>query len=588
MIAELLILLLETTLATSFAAALVLLLRRPVRRVVGARGAYALWLLLPVAGLAMMIPARTVTLTTSPVASFSLVPIQTIPPGDVELPFDAQPLLIALWIAGAVGLALVLGWQQRRFRHALGRLRTRADGSWQADNVEAGPAVIGLLRGRIVLPADFDSRYTDLERDLVLRHERVHLERRDPLANLAAAGLRCFYWFNPLLHYAAGRFRFDQELAVDAAVLAQRPEARRSYADAMLKTQLMLDPPPFGCHWQSAHPLKERIAMLKHPLPSAARIAAGFAFALVLSASTGYVAWASQPTQIVAGSDADASQSQPARESLSERKMKPPRYPQDAIERGVGGKVVMKVEVSAEGKVLQAELDREASSPDIDASLVGAALDQVKTWSFEPARDADGKPQTGWVSVPVTFSITEDESASSLPTPPPRLVAAEEAATPLPTYRSIRPPKYPQLAIEQKREGNVFLRVLVGVDGMVQQVEVETSSGSGDLDEAAKAAVRKWTFNAAHDGYKSVAAWVGVPVNFSLDDAPASTSSPAPSHALEEIYIRGAADQVGAAPTTSPGWNGPGVDRWLDRISSPTDADHAVSLMEAANETPNC
>jgi len=534
MIVEISALLLETTLATSVAAVLVLLLRRPLRRVAGARGAYALWLLLPIAGFGVILPARTVTLPLPDARTVSIAAIQSVTVTDIEQPFEAQTFLISLWGVGVFGLGLFLTWQQRRFRRALGRLRTRDDGSWQAEHVDAGPAVIGLWRGRIVLPSDFESRYTELERDLVLRHERVHLARRDPLANLAAATLRCLYWFNPLLHYAVGRFRFDQELAADAAVLAQRPEARRSYADAMLKTQLMLDPPPLGCHWQSAHPLKERIAMLKQPLPGPVRLAAGFVFALLLSAATGYAAWAAQPAQTVLsetsrdqgaamvhlfrdgkrvksaffqgkpgeqlelrdgdltlsfgfddlqpntlrvisefmhgedllarpvlvikrgttgtigigemgaeghptlgaefevppgaeGGTSVATMAKPVREDGGSRKHQAPLYPADVLRRRTEGTVVLKVKVSREGKVLESELDTEASTPDIDAQLVEASRAAVVDWTFDPERNAQGETVVGWVSVPITFSLTEKEapSAETSPTsnvePPPGL-----------------------------------------------------------------------------------------------------------------------------------------------------------------------
>ncbi|HZV39411.1 MAG TPA: M56 family metallopeptidase, partial [Pseudoxanthomonas sp.] len=55
--AELLRVLCETTLATSAAALLVLALRRPLMARLGASIVYALWALVPVAGLAMLLPA---------------------------------------------------------------------------------------------------------------------------------------------------------------------------------------------------------------------------------------------------------------------------------------------------------------------------------------------------------------------------------------------------------------------------------------------------------------------------------------------------------------------------------------------------
>jgi hypothetical protein len=79
--------------------------------------------------------------------------------------------------------------------------------------------VVGWWRSRIVLPADFRERYTRGERRLVSRTRSRTCARRHPRAGLATA-LRCLFWFNPLVHYAAAQFRFDQELACDAAVLA--------------------------------------------------------------------------------------------------------------------------------------------------------------------------------------------------------------------------------------------------------------------------------------------------------------------------------------------------------------------------------
>lgn len=55
---ELWVWLIEATLASSAAIALVLALRMPMRRVFGAQMAYATWLLVPVSWLALLLPAR--------------------------------------------------------------------------------------------------------------------------------------------------------------------------------------------------------------------------------------------------------------------------------------------------------------------------------------------------------------------------------------------------------------------------------------------------------------------------------------------------------------------------------------------------
>ena len=263
--------------------------------------------------------------------------------------------------------------------------------------------------------------------------------------------------------------------------------------------------------------------MLKHPLPGAARVAAGVAFVFLLSASTGYVAWASQPATLektdLVKTDADSSD---VRENPDDRRQTPPKYPKDAIDRRVSGTVILLVDVGADGLPLKTELSVERSTPGVDASLVASAKEAVMQWRFEPARDENGKAKPGRVLVPITFDVNDDPTLTSfpdrLPKPAPREVGAEEAPGPVPTYRAVKPPRYPIAAIKERRSGQVLLRALVGSDGMLQQVEVETSSGSPDLDEAAIAAVRGWEFNAAHDGYKAIPAWIGIPVNFSLDE----------------------------------------------------------------------
>jgi hypothetical protein len=106
-------------------------------------------------------------------------------------------------------------------------------------------------------------------------------------------------WFNPLMHWAIGWFRFDQELACDALVLASTGTARRRYAGALLKTQLAADSltaaVPAGCHWQSIHPLTQRIAALKRPLPGTLRRWLGTALVCTLISSGSYAAWAVRP-----------------------------------------------------------------------------------------------------------------------------------------------------------------------------------------------------------------------------------------------------------------------------------------------------
>lgn len=63
-----------------------------------------------------------------------------------------------------------------------------------------------------------------------------------------------------------------------------------------------------------------------------------------------------------------------------------------------------------------------------------------------------------------------------------------------------------------------MLRVFVEASGKPSKIEVRSSSGSQRLDDAATVAVWRWKFVPARRGDENVAAWVLVPISFSLRD----------------------------------------------------------------------
>jgi protein TonB len=75
---------------------------------------------------------------------------------------------------------------------------------------------------------------------------------------------------------------------------------------------------------------------------------------------------------------------------------------------------------------------------------------------------------------------------------------------------------YPREAIALHQQGTVILRVLVGTDGIAQTIEIEKSSGSRALDNAARDAVRRWTFQAGTRNGIRAALWARVPIRFDL------------------------------------------------------------------------
>ncbi|THD55407.1 M56 family metallopeptidase [Phenylobacterium sp.] len=304
MIAAILLGLLKANLAAAAAVVLGLALRKAVRGRLGARAAYALWLAPVLAAGAVLLPHPAAKVSEPPpivapmVLQAEAVTDEFVAAATQRSGPDIPALLLAAWIAGGLAAAGLLAWRQARFVAALGHLTPLAEpGLFRAERTGVGPAVVGVLKPKVVAPADFETRYSEGERTLILAHEAAHLRAHDALANAAACAAQCVCWFNPLAHVAARVMRVDQELACDAAVIGRFPGERRTYAELLLKTQLFTQPLPLGCHWPASaeHPLKERIAMLKFPLPAIAARRLGAAVALLACAGAAGLAWASQP-----------------------------------------------------------------------------------------------------------------------------------------------------------------------------------------------------------------------------------------------------------------------------------------------------
>jgi bla regulator protein blaR1 len=278
----------------TFAIAVVLASRNALRALFGPMVAYYVWLMVPIVLLVLLLPVHE---TTSTYLSFvgTALPLSQHLDAPLGLRESSLVTIVLTWTTGACLTLLILLWQQARFVRGL-TIVARRDGILYAQRVLTGPLVVGIVRPQIVLPLDFGDRYTMSEQEVVIAHERMHVQRGDPIANAICAFLRCAFWFDPLVHFAANRFRFDQELACDEAVIRHNPTSQQSYANAMLKTHLANPQLPLACHWPSHHPLKARIVMLKKRLPSRGRQALGSLVTGFAIITIGYGAWAAQPT----------------------------------------------------------------------------------------------------------------------------------------------------------------------------------------------------------------------------------------------------------------------------------------------------
>jgi len=97
-----------------------------------------------------------------------------------------------------------------------------------------GPALVGLFRPVLLLPAHLAARLSPEELRLVFLHECAHLRRRDVLLNYFLAAVSVLHWFNPVTWLMLARVRSERELACDERVLDATAEPG-AYGHVLLK-----------------------------------------------------------------------------------------------------------------------------------------------------------------------------------------------------------------------------------------------------------------------------------------------------------------------------------------------------------------
>jgi len=279
--------------AASLAVIVVLVLRAPARRLVGVGLSYRLWLLAPAAAFTSPFP----TLSEFLYRSTAVAGARPGAPGSITaVCFQAlttnafwsrwAPSLTGFWAMGALALAGLFLAAELRFRR-------------QARLGLAGPAMVGVAAPRFVTPHDYRQRFTERERDLILRHERAHLAQGDPIANLMIAGFQVLFWFNPLIHLAATEIKLDQELACDALVIEGRTKVRRAYAHALVKAHLTGPQSALVCAWSPGRtsPLEQRLRALSWGEISLGRYVMGLVAVGGLAVSMAAGVWIATPGQ---------------------------------------------------------------------------------------------------------------------------------------------------------------------------------------------------------------------------------------------------------------------------------------------------
>lgn len=180
--------------------------------------------------------------TSAPIVLRDVASVRIAPPAWVvhnaapllaSMPADPDPLIKRAWLAISCSMLLALGASAVLLHLRKRRWPTmKVAGTDVYVTPDAGPAVVGLLRSRIVLPV-WLTRAPQQTLALVMAHEKSHLEARDPQLLSVALFLLVLMPWNLPLWWQLRRLRHAIEVDCDARVLRAGHDLRH-YGEALV------------------------------------------------------------------------------------------------------------------------------------------------------------------------------------------------------------------------------------------------------------------------------------------------------------------------------------------------------------------
>ncbi|MDE2877095.1 MAG: M56 family metallopeptidase [Gemmatimonadota bacterium] len=398
--------------------------------------------------------------TASAGAVIALEPLAVTVAGDSVL-HTLDDVLLMGWVAVSALLVVValagaarFAWRRRGWEQGtlLGRrvLWTR----------ESGPAVVGLVTSRIVLPA-WVAGAGRARQELVLAHEEEHLGAHDvQLRFLAALLLFAFPW-NPALWVQYHRLGLAVELDCDRRVMDRWPERRRLYGDLLLRVGTggrAIPAMAVAALAERKSLLEQRIRKLFSKAPEVRMAQAAFlAFGAILVVGVAVMV----PGIAREGGDANV--------------VPIPEAPAQAGEATLD-------EVVARMRAAEVEMKQELDR-------LEQRVDEFPLPPVTVEEDLSAAPM--WTNVDVLPVLNNTEEVT-------RLLGSE----------------YPPLLRDAGIGGTVVVWFFVDEAGEVVKTQVHTSSGHAALDDAALRVADRYEFSpATHEG-EAVPVWVSLGIAF--------------------------------------------------------------------------
>jgi len=150
----------------------------------------------------------------------------------VDILEDVFGAASVIWIVIALAIILMLAITYITTVYEIKDSVHLKDNIYFSDKI-VSPAVYGIIKPKIILPAEYKTK----DIDLVILHEKTHIRSADNLWRIIAFVVVAVHWFNPICWLLLKWFLSDLELACDERVLAKLgADHAKEYALSLLES----------------------------------------------------------------------------------------------------------------------------------------------------------------------------------------------------------------------------------------------------------------------------------------------------------------------------------------------------------------
>ncbi len=368
----------------------ILLSHKHILKHCGAKVVYVLWALVPLGLVTYLTP-----MPWHEIAQTSGFAIQhyLITPSE-KMTLLEPSLLLGGWLFGS--LLVISYWLISHLRFS-NRLQLKALNSNDLpikipsqlnaykSSMAYSPMLLGLIKQKLIIPANFSDCFTHSQQKLILEHEICHFDRNDIYWNTIALVFVALFWFHPLVWLAYFKFRQDQELSCDQIVLARKQTANRiEYSKALLVVAESAPSIAFAQlsfkKYGDKHMMFERIKQIKANT-KVTKLALVVISTVSVSLLSG-VSFAGNQSNVAATEQAMKVQLKEVNHVKPVYRVEP-KYPVSAAKEGVEGSVLLQFDIDRAGMVKNVEVVNASPAYVFD----NVAKTALKQWQYEPSNN---------------------------------------------------------------------------------------------------------------------------------------------------------------------------------------------------------